>query len=58
MLETFDLNGLTAVTAYFLHTSAWVGRTVTADESVINALDHFDQNEEGDCRDRLEAALK
>lgn len=49
---------LTAVTAYFFHASACVGRTVTADESVIYALEHFDQNDEGETRDRFEAALK
>jgi len=47
-----------AVTAYFFHASACVGRTATADESVINVLEHFDQNDEGEARDRLEAVLK
>lgn len=31
---------------------------VTAEESVVNALEHFDQNGEGEARDRLEEALK
>jgi hypothetical protein len=48
----------TAVTAYFFHASAWVGRAVTADESVINVLEHRDQNDEGGSRDRFEVALK
>jgi hypothetical protein len=34
-----------------------VGRAITADESVINVLEHFDQNEEGKTRDRFEVAF-
>ena len=35
-----------------------MGRAVTADESDINVLEHFDQNDEAEARDRFEAALK
>ena len=48
-------NQRTTVMAYFFHASACVGRAFTVDESVMNVLEHFDQNGEGKTRDLFEA---